>query len=61
LKKALKNDAPIEHEEFGDTAIWRPFKAKGIIAIDRCTAHTGNVNVVVLEDDLLDASICTNT
>lgn len=60
-KKALKNDTPVEHEEFGDTAIWRPFKAKGIMAIDRCTAHTGKVNVVVLEDDLLDASVCRNT
>ena len=60
LKKALKNDAEIEHEEFGKTAIWRPFKAKGILAIDRCTAHTGKVNVVVLEDELLDESICGN-
>lgn len=54
LKKAFKNDTPIEHEEFGDTAIWKPFKAKGILAIDRCTAHTGEVNVVVLEDELLE-------
>ena len=53
LKKALKNGTEIEHEEFGKTAIWRHFKAKGILAIDRCTAHTGKVNVVVLEDELL--------
>ena len=53
LKKALKNGTEIEHEEFDKTAIWRPFKAKGILAIDRCTAHTGKVNVVVLEDELM--------
>jgi serine/threonine protein phosphatase 1 len=53
LKKAIKNSAEIDHEEFGKTAIWRPFKAKGILAIDRCTAYTGKVNVVVLEDALL--------
>ena len=41
--------------EFGDDAIWEPFKAEGIIALDRCTAHTGEVNVVVLEDELLEA------
>ena len=57
LKKALKNDTEIEHEEFDKTAIWRPFKAKGILAIDRCTARTGKVNVVVLEDELLEPHI----
>jgi hypothetical protein len=40
--------------EFGYDAIWEPYIAEGIIAIDRCTAHTGKVNVVVLEDELLD-------
>lgn len=61
LRKALKNGTEIEHEQFDETAIWRPFKAKGILAIDRCTAHTNKVNVVVLEDELLDESIRTNT
>lgn len=60
LRKAIKNGTEIEHQQFDDTAIWRPFKAKGILAIDRCTAHTGKVNVVVLEDELLDESVCTN-
>ena len=60
LKKAIKNDTDIVVNEFGPGAIWRPFKAKGILAIDRCTAHTGKVNVVVLEDELLDESICAN-
>lgn len=54
LKKALKNGTDIEHEEFDSTAIWKPFKAKGIIAIDRCTAHTNECNVLVLEDELLE-------
>ena len=53
LKKAIKNDTDIVVNEFGPGSIWRPFKAKGILAIDRCTAHTGKVNVVVLEDELL--------
>ena len=41
-------------EEFGDTASFDPFEAEGILAIDACTAYTGKVNVVVLEDELLD-------
>ena len=41
-------------DEFGPTAIWEPYYGNGIIAIDRCTAHTGEVNVLVLEDDFLE-------
>ena len=41
-------------EEFGETAIWEPYYGNGVIAIDRCTAHTGHVNVLVLEDDFLE-------
>lgn len=33
-------------------AIWEPCYADGIIGIDRCTAYTGKVNVLVLEDEL---------
>lgn len=40
-------------EEFG-YAIWEPCYAEGIIGIDRCTAHTGEVNVLVLEDEFLN-------
>lgn len=40
--------------EFGDNACFAPFEADGILALDACTAHTGKVNVVVLEDDLLN-------
>lgn len=50
-----KSAFDVEVDEFGDSAIWEPFKADGIIAIDRCTAHTGEVNVIVLEDDLLES------
>lgn len=39
--------------EFGDDAIWEPWYHEGCIAIDRCTAHTGEVNVLVLEDDFI--------
>lgn len=41
-------------DEFGDTAIWEPYYGEGIIAIDRCTAHTGQVNVLVLEDEFME-------
>ena len=34
-------------------AIWEPCYFKNTIGIDRCTAHTGKVNVLVLEDELL--------
>lgn len=40
--------------EFGDGADFSPFYYGGCIAIDACTAYSGQVNVVVLEDDFLD-------
>lgn len=42
-------------DEFGEDAIWESYKneKQGIIGIDRCTAHTGEVNVLVLEDEFL--------
>lgn len=42
--------------EFGADAKWDPYfdTDKKIIGIDRCTAHTGEVNVLVLEDDFLE-------
>lgn len=40
-------------EEFGETAIWEPYYGDGVIAIDRCTAYTGEVNVLVLEDEFI--------
>lgn len=42
--------------EFGDDAIWEPYKSDkyNIIGIDRCVAHTGKLNVLVLEDNFLE-------
>lgn len=54
LEKAIVENTEIEVEEFGPTAIWEPFEAEGIIAIDACTAHTGKVNILVIEDEFLD-------
>lgn len=59
MLKSIKTDNWIS--EFGADAIWEPFIAEGVMAIDRCTAHTGEVNVVVLEDELLNESVCTDS
>lgn len=40
--------------EFEADAIWEPFYTDGCIAIDRCTAHTKEVNVLILEDEFLE-------
>lgn len=40
--------------EFDDDAIWDPYTAPGIIALDRCTAYTKEMNIIVLEDDLIE-------
>ena len=42
------------NDEFGENAIWEPCYVEGIIGIDRCTAHTGEANVVVVEDEFLE-------
>lgn len=36
--------------EFGPDAVFSPFYGSGIIALDACTAHSGVINVIVLED-----------
>lgn len=41
-------------DEFDGDAIWEPCYAEGIIGIDRCTAYTGEVNVLVIEDEFLE-------
>ena len=48
--------------EFGEDAKWDIYtdSAHGVIFLDKCTAHTGEVNVVVIEDDLLPAEAFTN-
>lgn len=40
-------------DEF-EQAIWEPCYFKNTIGIDRCTAHTGEVNVLVLEDNFIN-------
>ena len=52
MRDSIKTDNWIE--EFGETAIWEPYYGNGVIAIDRCAAYTGEVNVLVLEDDFLE-------
>lgn len=49
-------DSSLEVDEFGPTAIWKPYYGDGIIAIDRCTAHTGEVNILILEDEFLEST-----
>ena len=39
--------------EFGKDAKFDPFYGDGFIAIDAATAHTGKVNVVVIEDEVM--------
>lgn len=36
--------------EFGDEADYSPFYADGIIALDGCTAYSGKVNCIVIDD-----------
>ena len=40
--------------EWGEGSDFRIYRDKGIIAIDGCTAYTGKVNVLVIEDDPLE-------
>ena len=40
--------------EFDDDAIWDPYIAPGIIAIDRCTAYTQALNLIVLHHDSIE-------
>jgi serine/threonine protein phosphatase 1 len=41
-------------EEFGPNADYSPFYAEGIIALDACTARSGKVNCIVIEDTPID-------
>lgn len=40
--------------EFGDYADFSPYYAKGIIAIDACTAYSNRMNCLVLEDEPIE-------
>lgn len=39
--------------EFGEDAKFDPYYGDGFISIDACTAHSGKVNVIVLEDEFI--------
>lgn len=39
--------------EFGEDAKFEPYYGDGFISIDACTAHSGKVNVLVLEDEFI--------
>ena len=43
--------------EFGEDAKFEPYYGDGFISIDACTAHSGKVNVLVLEDDFLEEQL----
>lgn len=43
-----------KYKQLIDFPRWDPFQMDGVIAIDRCTALTNEMNVLVLEDEPLD-------
>ena len=49
-------DSGYEIEEFSKNAIWEPYinTDTKIIGVDRCVAYTGELNMVVLEDEFLE-------
>ena len=51
----LNDNKEFKLEEFGENACWEPYfnETQRIIGIDRCTAATGEVNVLVLEDEFI--------
>ena len=50
------NDNENKYSEFEENACWEPYinEEQGIIALDRCTAHTKEINVLVLEDNFIE-------
>lgn len=40
--------------EFGEDAKFDPYYGDGFISIDACTAHSGKVNILVIEDEFLE-------
>ncbi len=42
-------------KEFDDNAKFDPYYGDGIIGLDACTAYSGKCNVIVLEDEFLEA------
>ena len=52
----LNENKDWQYSEFDETACWEPYQnnQQGIIGIDRCTAHTGEVNILVLKDNFIN-------
>ena len=52
LEACSDGHSKYEHKgtEFGEDADFSPYYAPGIIAIDACTAFSGKVNCLVIED-----------
>ena len=50
--------AVYEHKgsEFGPDADFSPYRAPGVIALDACTAYSGKLNILVIEDSPLRRS-----
>lgn len=47
----------LKGSEFGEDADFSPYYGSGIIALDACTAVSGRVNVIILEDEPLAAVV----
>ena len=43
-------------DQWGDNANFSPYYMDGLIGIDACTAYSGKVNCIVIEDDFLEES-----
>lgn len=43
-----------KYKQLIDFPRWDPFEMDGIIAIDRCTALTNEMNILILEDEVLE-------
>lgn len=46
-----------ELSEFGHDAKFDPFYGDGFIGIDACVAHSGKVNVIVLDDEFMESDV----
>ena len=43
-----------EYNEFGEDARFDPYYGNDYIGLDACVAHTGRLNVIVIEDEFLE-------
>jgi len=54
LEETMEEWPDQEDLEWGDYANYDIYYGDNFIGLDACTAHSGKVNILVLEDDLLD-------